>query len=225
MTLYVVATPIGNLEDITERAKMILTRVPVVFAEDTRHTKRLLDHLGVRPQLISYHHHTTAGRLAGLLDALEYSDAALVTDAGTPGVNDPGGIFIEAALARFGATLAIVPIPGPSALVTAASISGFPMDEFLFLGFPPHKKGRKTFFDRVSTTDTSVIFYESTHRISKALVEIHQRMPKRLLVVCRELTKKFETIYRGTAAEVLEEIKKTSTKGEFVIVVGPRKNS
>lgn len=220
MKLYVVATPIGNLDDLTERAREVLCTVPVVFAEDTRHSKVLLDHLGARPQLQSYHQHTSIGRVDALLDILEHNDAALVTDAGTPGVNDPGGRLIEAALERF-PDLEVVPIPGPSALMAAASISGLPLDEFLFLGFPPHKKGRKTFFDRVQNTASAVIFYESTHRIGKALDELIARQPERKVVVCREITKKFETTYRGTAKEVANRISQGERRGEFVVVVAP----
>lgn len=222
MTLYVVATPIGNLSDLTLRAREVLATVPLVFAEDTRQAKKLLDHIGVRPRLVSYHHHTTPRQLEGLLDQLELSDAALITDAGTPGVNDPGGVLIARALDRFGAALKVVPIPGPSALITAASISGFPMDLFLFLGFPPHKKGRQTFFERVAAHEDSVIFYESPHRIMKALQTLAERQPQRKIVVARELTKQFETITRGTAAEVASALAATAPRGEYVVIVGPQ---
>lgn len=221
-TLYIVATPIGNLSDFTERAREVLKTVPVLFAEDTRRTKILLDHIGAHPRLMSYHHHTTPAKLEKLLDVLAEEDAALVTDAGTPGVNDPGGQFIATALKRFGEELRVVPIPGPSALVAAASISGFPMDEFLYLGFPPHKKGRQTFFDRLSACECAVIFYESPHRILKAIHEVSDREPERQLVICRELTKQFETVTRGAAAEVEAVLANVAPRGEYVVVVGPR---
>lgn len=221
-TLYVVATPIGNLEDITLRAQRVLTSVPVVFAEDTRRTKTLLQHLGAMPMLVSYHQHTTPGKLQSLLDTLAQNDVALVTDAGTPGVNDPGGRLVEAALKRFGDDLAVVPVPGPSAIIAAASVSGLPMDSFVFLGFPPHKKGRQTFFDEAASIARAVIFYESVHRIQKAMQEIATRQPERAVVVCREITKQFETTYRGTAREVAQLLAHEKPRGEYVVVLAPQ---
>src|SRR3989344_1157081 len=128
MTLYIVATPIGNLSDLSERAKKILSEVPVVLAEDTRVSRRLLNHIGAHPRLLSYHHHTTSAVLAKLIDELAKSDVALITDAGAPGGSDPGGKLIEAAVKKYGESLKILPIPGPSAIMAAASISGYPMD-------------------------------------------------------------------------------------------------
>lgn len=223
MALYVVATPIGNLEDVTERSKRILREVPIVFAEDTRVSKKLLDHIDSKAKLLAYHHHTTDKKIEDLLHYFESGDVALVTDAGTPGVSDPGGKLIEAVVQKFGNEIDVVPIPGPSAVVTAASISGFPMDEFVFLGYPPHKKGRKTFFDKIASIDSAVIFFESVHRIEKALNELAERDTDRQLVLCRELTKKFETIERGTVGDVLSKIEGKSQKGEFVLVLAPSK--
>ncbi|MFA5954605.1 MAG: 16S rRNA (cytidine(1402)-2'-O)-methyltransferase [Patescibacteria group bacterium] len=222
-TLFVVATPIGNLEDLSLRARKILSTVPIVLAEDTRRTRVLLAHLSAHPTLASYHQHTIKTKRDQLLSYLETSDVALVTDAGTPGISDPGGLFIEEALRRFGSSLSIVPIPGPSALATTASISGFPMDAFLFLGYPPHKKGRKTFFDRVAATHDAVIFYEAPHRIQKALRELSLRIPQRLLVVCRELTKHFETVYRGSAEELAVSLGNEKPRGEYTVVVAPER--
>lgn len=147
------------------------------------------------------------------------NDLALVTDAGTPGISDPGGKLIEVLVKHFGSALKIIPIPGSSAVIAALSVSGFPADNFVFFGFPPNKKGRQKFFDRLSKFDITIVFYESTHRILKTLKEINDRFPKRQLVVCRELTKMYETIYRGTAVEVTEKLKSSSIKGEFVIVI------
>lgn len=222
MILYIVATPIGNLKDISERAREVLSSVPVVLSEDTRRTKILMSHLGISPRLISCHHHTSSARMQSIIDLLVKSDAVLVTDAGTPGINDPGGKLVSVAIQRFGEQLRIVPIPGPCALVTAASVSGFPMDEFTFLGFPPHKKGRQSFFNQVSATASSVIFYESPHRITKALAALAERDPERLILVARELTKQFETLYRGSASSLSACLSSNPPPGEYVVVVAPR---
>ena len=149
-------------------------------------------------------------------------NVALVTDAGTPGISDPGGKLIEEVLETSNLEAEIVPIPGPNAAVTALSISGFPTDRFLFLGFSPHKKGRKTFFQEVADSEYTVVFYESPHRIIKTLKEMseHEDLKERRIVVARELTKKFETIYRGTALEILEKYEKELARGELTIVVG-----
>lgn len=220
--IYIVATPIGNLKDISERAREVLTRVPVILAEDTRRTKILMSYLGLSTRLISYHHHTSLFKLNSLLDLLAEHDLALVTDAGTPGINDPGGVLIAHAWERFGDKLRIVPVPGPCAFVAAASVSGFPMDEFTFLGFPPHKKGRQSFFEIVTSIDSSVIFYESPHRIGKSLMTLAEHDPERLILVARELTKKFETLYRGGARAIAEQLSVNAPPGEYVVVVAPR---
>ena len=221
MTLYIVATPIGNLSDLSERAKKILSEVPVVLAEDTRVSRRLLNHIGAHPRLLSYHHHTTSAVLAKLIDELAKSDVALITDAGTPGVSDPGGKLIEAAVKKYGESLKILPIPGPSAIMAAASISGYPMDNFYFAGWPPHKKGRQTYFDKLATINYSVIFFLSPHRIVKTIAELSRRQPDRPAVVARELTKMFETIKRGQLRELSELVMKEESRGEYVVVLGP----
>ncbi len=223
-TLYIVATPIGNLSDITERAKATLGLVDAILCEDTRVTSKLLAVYGIRRTLVAYHQHSDTKRTNEILAMLrEGKSLALVTDAGTPGISDPGGMLVEAVVREFGSDVAIVPIPGPSAVIAALSVSGFPSDEFIFLGFPPHKKGRQTFFKKVAAIESTVVMYESTHRILKTLGEIEGAMRggDRKLVVCRELTKFYETIYRGTAADVTEQLKSTSIKGEFVIVLAP----
>jgi 16S rRNA (cytidine1402-2'-O)-methyltransferase len=217
-TLYIVATPIGNLQDLSERAKQTLSSVHTILCEDTRVTRKLLSHFGIKTPTMSYHQHSgddKTQKILGLLDAGH--DLALVTDAGTPGISDPGGKLVEAVVNRFGREA--VPIPGPSASIAALSVCGFPTNEFVFLGFPPNKKGRQTYFDRLATIESTVVIYESTYRIFKTLEEIGKRTPQRRLVVCRELTKLHETIYRGTASEVTEALKSTSIKGEFVIVL------
>ncbi|MFA7286260.1 MAG: 16S rRNA (cytidine(1402)-2'-O)-methyltransferase [Patescibacteria group bacterium] len=219
--LYVVATPIGNLGDITIRAQEVLKTVPVVLAEDTRRTRTLLSHLGAHPKLVSYHQHTSPAKSKALVRLLEQSDVALVTDAGTPGIADPGGQFVAAVVETYGDSVQVVPLPGASALAAAASIAGCSMDRFVFAGYPPHKKGRATFFDGVATHAMAVIFYESPHRISKALQAVAERQPERQIVVCRELTKQFETIQRSSAREAADRIADGEHRGEFVVVLHP----
>ena len=219
-TLFVVATPIGNLSDLSERAKDTLVSVDVVLCEDTRVTKKLLTHFNIAVPTLSYHQHSAQTKTTKIFDLFEEGKSlALVTDAGTPGISDPGGKLIQDLVEHFGEGLKIVPIPGVSAIATILSVAGFPADEFLFLGFPPHKKGRQTYFDRVAATDSTVIFYESTHRILKTLDELAKRSPEREIVVGRELTKMYETIYRGTALNVMKQLATTSIKGEFVVVL------
>ncbi|OGL99313.1 16S rRNA (cytidine(1402)-2'-O)-methyltransferase [Candidatus Uhrbacteria bacterium RIFOXYB2_FULL_57_15] len=221
-TLYVVATPIGNLSDLSARARETLGLVDAILCEDTRVSSKLLAAFGIQKTLVAYHQHSDMKRMKEIVAMLrDGKSLALVTDAGTPAISDPGGILVETVI-RESPDTAIIPIPGPSAVIAALSVSGFPCDEFVFLGFPPHKKGRQTFFKRLATMESTVAFYESTHRIEKTLAEIAASVGNRELVVCRELTKLHETTYRGTANEVTELIRSTSIKGEFVIVLGPR---
>lgn len=222
MTLYIVATPIGNLQDLTERAREILCTVPLVLAEDTRVSARLLAHLGARPRVVALHHHTSEPQIQKIIQEIERAGrAALVTDAGTPGISDPGNIFVAAILSVAPETK-IIPIPGASSLTTALSISGFPTDRFRMLGFPPHKNKRQKFFTEVADTKEVVVLFESVHRIKKTLGELAAAVGERPLVVARELTKIYETVYRGTAAEILQNIPASATKGEFVIVIAAR---
>lgn len=219
-TLFVVGTPIGNLSDISERAKATLASVHAVLCEDTRVTKKLLDAFGIQTRVLSYHQHSGQLKVDYIIELLaQEKDIALVTDAGTPAISDPGGMLVEAVIKHFKNTIKIVPIPGASAVTTALSIAGMSADKFVFLGFPPNKKGRQTYFDRLADYPMTIVFYESTHRILKTLEEIHKRFPERLLVVCRELTKLHETIYRGTASEVTKQLESTSMKGEFVVII------
>jgi len=221
--LFVVATPIGNLEDISQRALRILREVDFVVAEDTRVTKKLLFHFQIEKPLISYHHHSSQKEIEKVLGLLKKDKSiALTTDAGTPGISDPGGKLLSEVLKTSDLEMEIVPIPGPNAAVTALSISGFPSDSFLFLGFSPHKKGRKTFFQEVADSEYTIVFYESPHRIIKTLKEMseHEDLKNRRIVVARELTKKFETIYRGTASEILEKSGEELARGEITVVVG-----
>lgn len=222
MNLYIVATPIGNLSDISARAIETLQSVDLILCEDTRVTSKLLSKLELSKPLESFHQHSDTKKINQLLDRLESGEVmALVTDAGTPGISDPGGKLIELAIERFGTDIVITPIPGPAAIMAALSIAGFPADEFTFLGFPPHKKGRQKFFDRLAEIKSTIVIYESTHRIEKTLAELGSRISERKLMVGRELTKLHETVYRGTVDEVTDMLKSGSIKGEFVIVMAP----
>jgi len=221
--LFIVATPIGNLEDISLRALRILKEVDIILCEDTRVTRKLLLRYDIKTPVLSYHQHSQLKKINYIADLLkEGKDLALVSDSGTPGISDPGNKLIDF-LVKKDIDLTIIPIPGCSALVSAASISGFPMDRFTFLGFPPHKKKRNKFFEELLKIKHPVIFYESPHRIIKTLNEINDKSQEINLnpqvVVCRELTKKFETIYRGTIEEVIKKIKDDKIKGEFTVII------
>ena len=219
--LHIVATPIGNLEDITLRAINILSNADLILAEDTRVTKVLLERYNIKKEILSYHQHSGFKKIEHIIELLkDGKNLALVTDAGTPGINDPGGFLVSEALKAI-PDLKIVPIPGPNAAITALSISGFPTDEFVFLGFPPHKKGRQTFFKNISETESTIVFYESKHRILKALenLEKFSEIGDRQMMIARELTKQFETIYRGTLAEIKPSLTEKNLLGEFVVVI------
>jgi len=216
--LYIVATPIGNLEDITLRALRVLKEVDLVVCEDTRVTKKLLIHFGINRPVISCFQHSKPAKLDYIISQLESGkNIALVTDAGTPGISDPGNILAAEAVK---AGVKVVPIPGPSALAALASVSGANMQKFLFLAFPPHKKGRETFFKEVAASEIPVIYYESPHRVIKNLELFASLAPEKKLIVGREMTKMFEEILRGTSGEILEYFKKNTDKvrGEFCII-------
>jgi len=222
-TLYIVATPIGNLEDVTKRALRILSEVDLILCEDTRVTSRLLGHYQIKTPTLSYHQHSKLQKTDYIIGLLkEGRKLALVSDAGTPGISDPGNKLIEE-ITSSGVALDIVPLPGPSALTAAASIAGLNMDRFLFLGFPPAKKKRQRFFEEMVSSKYQVIFFESPYRIVKTLKDLQAEAESRNLdpkvAVCRELTKKFETVYRGKVKDVIEKIEQGVIKGEFVVVV------
>lgn len=220
--LYIVATPIGNLQDITLRALDVLKSVDAVFCEDTRVTARLLSHFDIKKPLFAYHQHSDEKVVTQIAHTLqEGMTVALVSDAGTPGINDPGGRLVADLLMRI-PDLQVIPLPGANAAVTALSASGFPADRYQYWGFVPHKKGRQTFFRELAECEDTVVFYESKHRIAKALTSLSEVAPIRPIVVGRELTKKFETLYRGTASGVATHLVGDDTLGEFVIVVGPK---
>lgn len=223
--LFIVATPIGNLEDITLRSIRVLKEVDLILCEDTRVTKKLLDRYEISKPLLLYHHHSKISRIEKIVEHLENGkNLALVSDAGTPGISDPGNELI-AELGRSnpqnGDSISIIPIPGASATTALASVAGINMSKFIFLGFPPHKKGRETFFRGVTEVKYPVIYFESPHRFLKNLDLLEKMKPDAKLVVGRELTKMFEELKRGTIAEILEYYRNNSdkVKGEFVIIV------
>jgi 16S rRNA (cytidine1402-2'-O)-methyltransferase len=217
-TLYLVATPIGNLEDITLRALRTLKECDVVAAEDTRRTGQLLHHFGISRPLLSYFQFNEAKRSEEILERLQRGEkVALVTDAGSPGISDPGERVVKAALA---AGFRVEAVPGPTALVAALTASGLPTDEFHFIGFLPHKSGqRRRQLERLKTFAGTLVLYESPYRVEKLLLELQDLFAERQVVLARELTKKFEEYLRGTPAELLQVLKQRSLKGEFVVMV------
>lgn len=239
-TLYIVGTPIGNLEDISFRALRILGEVDFVLCEDTRVTGKLLAHYNLKTPMISYHQHSNDGKIEQAIDLLSAGkNLALVSDAGTPGISDPGGKLVQAVIERFGEDIKVESVPGPSAVTASLSISGMPTDKFIFMGFPPHKKGRQTFIKKILASDYPAVVYESKHRIIHFLEELKkaakentemnkkgelENKPINLtsIVVCRELSKMHETVYRGEIDKIIEKIKTNTNdqKGEFVVVIG-----
>jgi 16S rRNA (cytidine1402-2'-O)-methyltransferase len=219
-TLYLVATPIGNLEDITLRALRVLRECDAVAAEDTRHSGQLLKHFGISKPLLSYFQFNEAKRSEEIIERLRRGEKiALVTDAGSPGISDPGERVVQAAIA---AGLRVEPVPGACALIAGFTASGLPTDEFHFVGFLPHKSGqRKNKLESLKTTTGVLIFYESPFRIEKLLGELKEVFPEREVVLGREITKKFEEFLRGKPGALLEVAAKRRLKGEFVVMVAP----
>jgi 16S rRNA (cytidine1402-2'-O)-methyltransferase len=271
-TLYIVGTPIGNLEDISMRALRILNEVDFILCEDTRVTGVLLAHYKIKTPMISYHQHSDDVKINHILDLLaQNKDLAMVADAGTPGISDPGGKLVQAVIEKNNADVdnfepvKIESVPGPSAVTAALSISGIPTDKFVFMGFPPNKKGRQTFLKKVIASEYPIVLYESKYRITKLLEELdrmnkeiakkieeadNEQMPNYKIqisnkmskskfqkikmaeiakpkeitsvVVCRELSKMHETVYRGEIKTIIEKIKQSQNdqKGEFVVIIG-----
>jgi 16S rRNA (cytidine1402-2'-O)-methyltransferase len=219
-TLYLVATPIGNLEDITLRALRVLKECDVVAAEDTRRTGQLLKHFGLSKPLLSYFQFNEARRSEEIIERLRRGEkVALVTDAGSPGISDPGERVVKAAIA---AGFRVEAVPGACALVAGLTASGLPTDEFHFIGFLPHKSGqRRNKLESLKAFEGTLVLYESPYRIEKVLTELNEVFPDRQVVLARELTKKFEEFLRGTPAELLERTKQRSLKGEFVVMIAP----
>lgn len=219
-TLYLVATPIGNLEDITLRALRVLKECDVVAAEDTRRTGQLLKHFGLSRPLLSYFQFNEAKRSEEIIERLQRGEkVALVTDAGSPGISDPGERVVKGAIAH---GLRVESVPGPCALIGALTASGLPTDEFHFIGFLPHKSGqRRKTLESLKHVSGTLAFYESPYRVSKLLDELNQILPGRTVVLARELTKKFEEYLRGKPAQLLATAEKRALKGEFVVLVAP----
>lgn len=216
-TLYLVATPIGNLEDITYRAVKVLSFVEFIAAEDTRKTKILLDHYGISKPMLSYFAANERRRVPQLIEKLLAGQSiAVVSDAGTPGISDPAFSLVRSAIQH---SIPIIPIPGAAAFISALIVSGLPTNSFVFEGFLPHKKGRKTRLESLRDESRTIIFYESPHRVLKTLKEIETYLGNRQVVVARELTKKFEEIIRGRVSTVLAELSTRAPRGEYVLVV------
>ena len=217
-TLYIVATPIGNLGDITLRALDTLKEADAILCEDTRVTAKLLAHYDIKKPLVSCHEHTDERKLFQIIERLREGERlAFVSDAGTPGLSDPGNRLVELTIA---AEILVIPIPGVSALATIVSVAGINMQEFVFRGFPPHKKGRETFFKAVAGSDAPVVYYESPHRVMKNLELLQKFAPGKKVVIGRELTKMFEEVVRGSIQEGLQYFAEhpEKIKGEFTII-------
>lgn len=220
-TLYLVATPIGNLEDMSPRAARILSQARLIAAEDTRHTGKLLKHFDIHTPLTSYFEHNKLGKMDAILSALAEGDVALVSDAGTPALNDPGYELVRAALER---GHAVVPIPGPSAPIAALVASGLPTDSFLYLGYLPHKAGeRRARLREVADLPYTLIFLESPYRIVEALGDILAALGDRRIAAAREMTKMFEEYWRGSVSEALAHFESQPPRGEFTLVVEGRR--
>lgn len=223
-TLYIVGTPIGNLEDITYRATRVLREVDYILCEDTRTTQTLLNKYNIKTKTISYHCHSTQNKESEIINLLKAGkNLALVSDAGTPCISDPGVMLVSDIKKEFGNSVRISPIPGPSALISALSASGVSSAEFTFLGFLPHKKGREKIFKEIAESKKVIVFYESTHRILKTLDSLNKYVPKHKVVIAREMTKQFEEFIEGEAIELISCFEKDPVrlKGEFVVIVKP----
>lgn len=232
-TLYVVGTPIGNLEDITIRAIRVLGEVDLVLCEDTRTSKTLLNKYEIKTPTMSFHAHSGLTKIDKIIDLLkEGKDLALITDAGTPAISDPGSLLVSKIREEMGDDVEIKTVPGPSALTAALSIVGLPDHQFTFMGFLPHKKGRETLFNKIAeNSKDSFVFYESTHRIEKTLESLKKHFNEfntqnRRIYLARELTKMFEECLVGNVDDLIEKISLDSnkTRGEFVVIIGPNFN-
>jgi len=218
-TLYLVATPIGNLADITHRALQVLSDVDLIACEDTRHTHKLLNHYGINTKTISYHEHNEQQRATELLDRLKQgANIAVVSDAGTPSISDPGFRLVRAAIEN---EIAVVPVPGPSALITALIAAGLPTDEFFFAGFLPSKtSARRARLTELQSVPGTLIFYEAPHRLAATLKDAYEILGEREAVVARELTKLHEEIRRGLLSKLATDYtEKTNIRGEIVVLI------
>ena len=218
--LYIVSTPIGNLKDITFRAVEILNEVEYILCEDTRVTSVLLKHYNIIKHLVSFNAVSETGKIPAIIERLLIGQSyALVSDSGTPGISDPGVRLISAVMKQ---GIEVIPVPGATALISALTISGLPTDSFVFEGFLPQKKGRQKKLKELSDEKRTIVLYESSHRIVKLIDELVNYIPERYIVVCRELTKKFEETWRGYPFEIKESLVSKIIKGEFVVVIAPK---
>ncbi len=216
-TLYLVSTPIGNLEDITLRALRILKEVDIIAAEDTRRTGLLLKHFGIKSSLKSYHDYNKENKTSLLLDLLSGGrNIAIVSDAGTPGISDPAYFLVKRAVQ---AGIPVCPVPGATAAIAAVTVSGLPTDRFVFEGFLPTKKGRKTRLEQLKTENRTLVLYEAPHRLIRTLNDLLNAFGNRQISVCREMTKKFEEIIRGSLKELIEIFTHRKARGEIVLVI------
>ncbi len=220
MKLYIVSTPIGNLKDITLRAIEVLKQVDFILCEDTRTSGNLLNHFEIKKELISLNAFNEKSKIEHVVNRiLSNQSAALISDAGTPLISDPGVRLVSACIEK---KIEIIPIPGASALLAGLSMSGLPTDAFVFEGFLPQKKGRQTKLKELAEENRTIVLYESMYRIEKLLKELSEYLPERFVVVCREITKKFEETWRGFPRELVETFPEKISKGEFVVVISPK---
>jgi len=221
-TLFSVGTPIGNLDDITYRAIEILKFVDLIICEDTRHSRILFNKYNIKTKYISYHEHSKIIKREYILSQLiDGKNVAMISDAGTPGICDPGELLIEEVVKK---GINVAPIPGPSAVVSALSVSGFPTERFLFLGYPPRKKGRQTFLRNITESANlklyqTLVFYESPYRIIRSLEDFHLALGDMQVTVAREITKKFEEVFRGKLSDAIEYFKNKKILGEFAVCI------
>lgn len=218
--LFIVATPIGNLDDITLRAIKTLSEVDFIICEDTRVSRNLLNHYNISKELISLNAFNEESKTERITERLAAGEkAALISDAGTPLISDPGSRLISKARKK---GIILIPVPGPSSLTAALSVTGFATSEFLYLGFLPQKKGRQKTLQRINENEHAVVVFESVYRINRLLTEVSSLMPDRIMLICREMTKKFEQVLEGTAGEIREHFANNEPKGEFVIIFAPK---
>jgi 16S rRNA (cytidine1402-2'-O)-methyltransferase len=219
MKLYVVSTPIGNLKDITFRAVETLKEVDLILCEDTRTSSVLLNHYEIKKELISINAFNESKKLDFIIEKIKSRQSvALISDAGTPSISDPGVRLISACIKN---EIEVISVPGPTAMIAALSISGLPTDSFVFEGFIPQKKGRQTKLKELAAEPRTIVLYESVYRIEKLITEMCDYFPERYIVVCREITKKFEEVWRGFPEELKSSFEAKTIKGEFVIVIAP----
>jgi 16S rRNA (cytidine1402-2'-O)-methyltransferase len=220
MKLFIVSTPIGNLKDITLRAIETLKEVDFVLCEDTRVSGNLLKHLEIKQELVSLNAYNESKKLDFIIEKIKSKQSvALISDSGTPSISDPGVRLISACIKN---GIEVISIPGPTALIAAMSISGLPTDSFVFEGFIPQKKGRQTKLKELVIEPRTIVLYESVYRIEKLIDEMCEYFPERYVVVCREITKKFEEVWRGFPKELKSNLDEKTVKGEFVIVIAPK---